>query len=194
MLSKWVSLAVNRCDAIELSLTNDLNVTVYQQSDAEWIMATSDVAKGYGVATNTIRSTKERFGNDFQEGVHFKSTVAICDGGSVTRSTMRTKAGVVRLGFHVRSNRAKQFRDWAENVILHTIAPRIEAPVVSLPKAVRRQHNRLSKDRLVEILAVVALVDNKEVRKALVTKLMPDMDLPGIQLQLPLDGGKGGAV
>ncbi len=78
------------------------------------------------------------------------------------------------------------FRDWAEAVVLS-----VTAPTVNLPKAVRRNHNRLSKDRLVEILSLVALVDDKDVRTALVQKLMPDLNIPAIQLQLPF-GGKGG--
>ena len=78
------------------------------------------------------------------------------------------------------------FRDWAESIVLA-----VSAPSIQLPKIVRRNHNRITKDRLVEILSLVALVDDKEVRTALVQKLMPDLNIPAMQLELPF-GGKGG--
>lgn len=112
-------------------------------------MAASDVACGYGVAVNTIRSTKDRHKSEFVEGVHYKSTVAIIDGASATRTTMWTKAGVVRLGFFIKSERAKMFRDWAESIVLSVTAPKVE-----LPAATRRNHNRLTQSRLVELLSL----------------------------------------
>ncbi len=33
-------------------------------------------------------------------------------------ATLWTKRGIIRLGFFIKSNRAKQFRDWAEDLII----------------------------------------------------------------------------
>ncbi|MBL7779948.1 MAG: hypothetical protein JNM22_01940 [Saprospiraceae bacterium] len=168
-----------------LTVADGISVTVIEHGSADYLMPTSDVAKGYGVAENTIRSHKTN--GEFQEGVHYIPAVEIFDGSQNRRTTMWTKAGVIRLGFFIKSERAKMFRDWAEQVVLAVTAPKVE-----LPRATRRNHNRLSKDRLVELLSLVALVDDKTVRTALVQKLMPDLSIPAVQLQLPFIGGKGG--
>ena len=173
----------NNGKAMTLSVNNDLSVTIIQQEGSEWLMSTEDVAMGYGVRRQTVDSHKSNHHEELKEGIHFIK-------GAETFGTLAnaqphkvywTKAGVIRLGFFIKSQRAKMFRDWAEQIVLAVTAPNVQ-----LPKASRRNHNRLSKDRLVEILSLVALVDDKEVRTALVQKLMPNLDIPSIQLQLPL--------
>ncbi len=176
---------INRDNAVPQHF-GDLEVMVIRESEHEWLMSMSDVATGYGVARNTIQSTKSSHADELIEGVHFVLRVGISDTKDSREMIYWTKAGIVRLGFFIKSDRAKKFRAWAEQVVLAVTAPKVE-----LPKAVRRNHNRLSKDRLVEILSLVALVDDKEVRTALVAKLMPDLNIPALQLQLPF-GGKGG--
>ena len=79
-----------------------------------------------------------------------------------------TKAGVVRLGFFIKSERAKMFRDWAETVVLQALSPQLPK---SLPDAPKRRHNRLSQERLVGILADVARIDDRELRLSLISKL-----------------------
>ena len=50
----------------------------------------------------------------------------------------------------------------------------VTAPVMpNLPKPVRRKHNRLTQARLVDVLSLVALVDDAKLRRALVTELNP---------------------
>lgn len=190
MLNKEVSQKDGQ--AVNFSVSNDLSVTVLTYSEFEFLMTTNDVAKGYGISPDSVHSQKHYNASEFKEGVHFVKGLGISKTlgikGIQPNAIYWTKAGVVRLGFFIKSERAKMFRDWAEQVVLAVSAPKVE-----LPKAVRRNHNRLSKDRLVEILSLVALVDDKEVRTALVQKLMPDLNVPAVQLQLPLhEGGKGG--
>lgn len=175
---------------VTLNVSNELQVTVLTFSDYEFLMSTNDVAKGYGISPDSVHSQKHYNADELKEGIHFVKGLGISKTlqakGIQPHAIFWTKAGVVRLGFFIRSERAKMFRDWAESVVLQ-----VTAPTVQLPKAVRRNHNRLSKDRLVEILSLVALVDDKEVRTALVQKLMPDLNIPSLQLELPF-GGKGG--
>lgn len=89
------------------------------------------------------------------------------------------------MGFFIKSERAKLFRDWAENVILEVTSPKAVLPPVK-----KRRHNRLSQARLVEILADVALIEDKDLRISLVNKLMPEQEVKPTQLRLNL--GKGG--
>lgn len=180
--------AKNDGKAVTLDFAEGLSVTVVHNPEYEYLMTTSDVATGYGVSRNTISSHQSIHGDELKAGVHFIPAVEIFDSRSGQRRkiTYWTKAGVIRLGFFIKSERAKMFRDWAEKVVLA-----VTAPQVHLPKAVRRNHNRMTPTRMVQILATVALVEDKQVRTALVQQLMPNLDIPGLQLELPF-GGKGG--
>ena len=79
-----------------------------------------------------------------------------------------TKAGIVRLGFFIKSERAKMFRDWAENVILQAITPELPK---NLPAVAKRKHNRLTQDRMVSILADVCRIEDTQLRLSLIQKL-----------------------
>lgn len=175
--------------AVTLSVTDGLSVTVVRHDSLGYLMTMNDVAFGYGVAVNTVRNHYLNHQDELKEGTHFVRGSQILGvlPNLQPHAILWTKAGVIRLGFFIKSERARMFRDWAEQVVLAVTAPK-----VNLPKATRRNHNRLSKDRLVEILSLVALVEDPNVRRALVQKLMPDLSVPAVQLQLPLEGGKGG--
>ena len=65
------------------------------------------------------------------------------------------------------------FRDWAEELVI-TIDERRDLFGEVIPaaeKVKQRAHNRLTKDRLVDILSDVAKIDDKAIRLSLVEKL-----------------------
>lgn len=116
------------------------------------------------------------------EGKHFVTSVtksnAGCKSGGYLQNTptLWTKRGIVRLGFFIKSERAKMFRDWAEDLVVNKIDDtyRVQAQVQQLslfPEPIKRSHNRLTKDRLVDILADVARIEDKGLRISLVEKL-----------------------
>lgn len=89
---------------------------------------------------------------------------------------MWTKRGIVRLGFFIKSERAKMFRDWAEDLVINKIdeAYQVQAQVQQLslfPEPVKRNHNRLTKERLIDILSDVAKIEDKDIRLSLIDKL-----------------------
>ena len=94
----------------------DLELSVIEDKNHEWLLDTALVAKGYDVTPEAIRSQKSRRSDELIENKHF-ITVANCNGGEPI--TFWTKRGVVRLGFYVRSKIAKKFRDWAEDLIVN---------------------------------------------------------------------------
>ena len=153
---------------VNLQVTDGLAVAVLQNQTHEFIMPTKDVAKGYGVSAGTVRKHQERYRDDFKEGRHFVkgATISHTLPNIQPHQVFWTKAGVVRLGFFIKSERAKMFRDWAESVIL-----KVNAPVAKLPAVKKRKHNRLTQGRLVEILADVAKIEDKELRLSLIQKL-----------------------
>ncbi len=155
---------------LSVQVQDDLTVQLFTNPKFDFLMDTECVAKGYGVSTNAIRSHKSRYSQEFKKGVHFidASAVANCNSDPEIpyNKLFWTKQGIIRLGFFIKSERAKAFRDWAENVILE-----ISAPPANLPLPPKRRHNRLTKDRLVGILADVARIDDKEIRLSLIKKL-----------------------
>ena len=155
---------------LTLQVMNDLTVQLYTNPKFDFLMDNKTVALGYGVADSTIKSNKSNHSDELIEGKHFVygSAVQNLDGRSDIRPNMIfwTKAGVIRLGFFIKSERAKAFRDWAEKIVLE-----VTAPPANLPMPIKRRHNRLSQERLVGILADVARIDDRELRLSLISKL-----------------------
>lgn len=159
----------------------NLSVEVIPSKPHEYVMTSNEVAKGYGVAGNTIRMHKFNHSDELIEGKHFIMGVNNIDGvidasKKEGTATYWTKRGIVRLGFFIKSERAKMFRDWAEDLVVNKIdeAYQVQSQVQQLslfPEPVKRNHNRLTKDRLVDILADVAKIDDKSIRLSLIDKL-----------------------
>ena len=132
-------------------------------------MSTKYVAAGYGVGERTIRAHKERHQEEFIEGVHYLVfTKGITRGtkssaGSLSSTyVMWTKQGVIRLGFFIKSEQARLFRDWAEHLILF-VAENKQAPREILGVLTRREKREiarrlyqagLTKTRISEVLGV----------------------------------------
>lgn len=155
---------------MNLQVTDGLTVAVLQDQAHEFLMPVKDVALGYGVSSGTIRSTQSRHQDELIEGKHYIRGVAFCNtlANVQPHAVYWTKAGIVRLGFFIKSERAKMFRDWAENVILKTITPQLP---VNLPKPKRRRHNRLTQERMIGILADIAKIEDRNLRLSLIEKL-----------------------
>jgi hypothetical protein len=153
---------------MHLQVTDGLTVAVIQNQNHEFLMPTKDVAFGYGVSKGTVRNHQLSHSEDLTYGKHFVKGVDLVNTLSNTQphAVYWTKAGIIRLGFIIQSKRGKLFRDWAESVILN-----VTAPAVQLPQVVRRKHNRLTTSRMVEILADIAQIDDKQLRLSLISKL-----------------------
>ena len=140
-------------------------------------MSTNEVAKGFGVAGGTVRSHKLEHIGELVEGKHFVTGVGKTNAfGKQTVATYWTKRGIVRLGFFIKSERAKMFRDWAEDLVVKKMdeAHQTQTQVRQLalfPEVPKRAHNRLTKDRLVDILSDVARIEDKAIRLSLIDKL-----------------------
>jgi hypothetical protein len=158
----------NSKQVMHLKVTDGLAVAVIQNPSHEFIMPVKDVALGYGVSTGTIRKQLFDHKDEFIEGKHFVKGVTFCNTLSNIQphAVFWTKQGIIRLGFSIKSERAKLFRDWAESVILN-----YTAPAVQLPEVPKRKHNRLTQERMISILADVAKIDDKNLRLSLISKL-----------------------
>lgn len=163
-------------------VSDNLSVEIIPDDRFEFLMSTNETAKGFGVSGNTVRRHKMEHADELIEGKHFITSVQKMNAGCKSADYLQnkqilwTKRGIVRLGFFIKSERAKMFRDWAEDLVVNKVdeAYRVQAQVQQLslfPEPAKRNHNRLTKDRLVDILADVARIDDKALRLSLVDKL-----------------------
>ncbi len=165
----------NKAGKLSMQVTDGLQVAVYPNHEHEFLLPTKDVALGYGVTPYTIRQHKKGHSEELIEGKHFLSSVSISHGAKgSTRGTMWTKRGIVRLGFFIKSERAKLFRDWAEDLIIKVDQHKdLFGQMVSKPKALpaKRNHNRLTQARLVDLMADVVKIENADLRLSITKKL-----------------------
>ena len=163
-------------------VSDNLSVEIMPDEKFEFLMSTNETAKGFGVSGNTVWRHKMEHADELIEGKHFITSVQKMNSGCKSVDNLQnkqilwTKRGIVRLGFFIKSERAKMLRDWAENLVVNKIdeAYQVQAQVQQLslfPEPVKRAHNRLTKERLVDILADVAKIDDKALRLSLVDKL-----------------------
>lgn len=163
---------------LNLDVTAGLTVTVIPDSNHEFLMDTFQVAYGFGTSPSTLRSHYSNHREDFIEGKHYVTAVQILDSDQKTphNKVFWTKRGIVRLGFFIKSERARLFRDWAEEVIIRVNEQRdlfgVRTTDSRKQLPARRNHNRLTPERLLDIMADVARIEDKDVRLSITDKLM----------------------
>lgn len=97
----------------------------------EFTATTEQVALGYGVTPDVIRQHKRRQAEELIEGKHFLSSVTNSHAGNLrTEQTLWTKRGIVRLGFFIRSARARLFRDMAEDLVIGALTQPTQPPAL----------------------------------------------------------------
>ena len=167
----------NETKAMSLIVTEGLTVTILPDSNHEFLMDMKQAANGYGTSEYAIRQTKIRNQSELIEGKHFISAVTIrhSEPNAPYNKVYWTKRGIVRLGFFIKSERAKLFRDWAEELVIEKVEQHrqqtlFDVPAKALPA--RRNHNRLTTDRLLSIMADVCQIEDKALRLSISNKLM----------------------
>lgn len=83
--------------------------TATLDSEHQWTLCTRSVAEGYGVKPETIRSHKLNHADELVENHHWFTAKG---------STWWSRAGVIRLGMFIHSDRAIAFRDAAEAYLM----------------------------------------------------------------------------
>lgn len=103
-----------------------IELDVRPNEEHEWLLETLLVAKGYQVEKQTIKKHLTRNSSEFIEGKHYFREVQ-----NVPTSESKifwTKRGVIRLGFLIKGERARKFRNWAEDFILSNQNRAIKIP------------------------------------------------------------------
>lgn len=163
---------------VEMRVTDSLAVAVLPNTSHEYLMTSREVESGYGVTEHALRMTRLRNSNEFKEGRHFVLGKEVTDcyphGKIQGHAILWTKRGIVRLGFFIKSERARLFRDWAEELVLSKLeqAARVSPEHTTKALPPRRRHNRLTAERLVSIMADVACIEDKAIRMSITSKLL----------------------
>jgi hypothetical protein len=166
---------------LPMTVTEGVTVSVLPNEQHEYLMTTREVANGYGVTQYAILMSKARLTDELIEGKHFVTAITIgysntIKGAKVPHNAILwTKRGIVRLGFTMRNERAKLFRDWAEELVVRVgdAAGNLNG-AKSLPK--KRNHNRLTSERLIRLLQLTHQIDNSALRGEIVNQLMGGRD------------------
>jgi|GEM_PF-6769982 len=87
-----------------------------EHSVHQLLLDNASVACGYGVSESSIRQHKSTKSDELVENKHFIS-VSNTDSSGSQSVTYWTARGLIRLGFFIRSERAKKFRDRIEDLI-----------------------------------------------------------------------------
>lgn len=93
----------------------ETELNLIQNQEHGFLLSNKDVANGYDVSVDTIRSHLSKNIDEFIENKHF----IVDKSYKNTRKIFWTKKGIVRLGFFIKSERAKKFRNWAEDYIVN---------------------------------------------------------------------------
>jgi len=160
---------------LPMTVTEGVTVKVLPNTQHEYLMTTKEVATGYGVTKYSVFKTLDRHVDELIEGKHFVKGVYVLSTPTIQpNSILWIKKGIVRLGFFIRSERAKLFRDWAEELIikLDEQLNLFNEPVKTKHLPEKRNHNRITQERLVDLLADVCRIDDKELRLSITNKLM----------------------
>ncbi|MDR0828870.1 MAG: ORF6N domain-containing protein [Prevotellaceae bacterium] len=172
---------------LPMEVTKGVTVNVLPNEQHEYLMTTKEVANGYGVNKNSIFQAFHNHNDEMLENKHFilgvnKILTPIEKGVIQPNSILFTKRGIVRLGFFIKSERAKLFRDWAEDLIIKVdeYAARqgslfIKEPARALPPK-KRLINRLDRNRMVRLLAITSRIEDSELRNSLVNELIGGFD------------------
>ena len=118
---------------LKLDVTATLAVTITPNKEHGFVLPTKEVAKGYGVSENALRKHHKRHSDELLEGVHFivagtKSPHGVVFG----KHYLWTKAGVITLGYFIKSEQAKMFRQWATALILEKLSKKLSTPMISM--------------------------------------------------------------
>lgn len=101
---------------------NNTSLNLVEDSTHEFLLSNKEVAIGYGTTIQSLAQAKRNNQDELIENKHWIRLEVQTKGGK-QQVIHWTKKGIVRLGFFIKSEHAKKFRDWAEDYIVHKQQP-----------------------------------------------------------------------
>lgn len=100
-----------------IAVYDGIKLPIIPDQENEWLLETSLVAQGFRVQRNSIRMAQIRHSSELSEGKHYLLSQTVT-AGQRRKIVFWTKRGIIRLGFFIKGEKAKRFRDWAEDLVL----------------------------------------------------------------------------
>ena len=164
---------------LQMMVTEGVTVNILPNGQYEYLMTVSEVANGYGTTKYSIFQAIHNHPDELIENKHLIRGIDILytptlKGIIQPNSILLTKRGIVRIGFFIKSERAKLFRDWAEELIIKMDQEHDLFGAVPVKKALpaKRNHNRITQDRLIRLLQLTHRIDDSALRNDIVNELM----------------------
>ena len=132
---------------MSLVIFEDTELDLIEDSNNDFLISSKDVAKGYSCSNASIRNHLKNHNEELKEGKHWVKKDVLTNGG-MQSITHWTKKGVVRLGFFIKSERAKKFRDWAEDYIVNQKSsnqPDLQKVISGLKSGMLRKDKKIEK-------------------------------------------------
>ncbi len=107
---------------MQIAIFNDTQLHLQEDKTHEFLISNKEVALGYGTNIQNIAHAKINHQDELIENKHWLKLQVQTKGG-MQKVIHWTKRGIVRLGFFIKSEQAKRFRDWAEDLILSSSTP-----------------------------------------------------------------------
>ncbi|MEA3315990.1 MAG: hypothetical protein U9Q30_09060 [Campylobacterota bacterium] len=102
---------------------NNIELHLKENKKYEFLLSNKEVAIGYGTNIQNLAHTKNNNSDELIEGKHWLKLEIETKGGK-QKVIHWTKKGIVRLGFFIKSKKAREFRDWAEDYIIQSEEPK----------------------------------------------------------------------
>lgn len=152
-----------------LQIADNVSMKVLPSDKHVFLITTKELARAVGVTEGSIRSTKHRYQSNFKEDVHLISNFTFTDEEQKREvtATVWTQKGVIEQIKYTRQGNGVVFRTWAEQI-------GNDKPVkaVSAKSSNRKsKHNRLTQERIVDMLIDVTKIQDEEIRASLTRKI-----------------------
>ncbi|MDR0829859.1 MAG: hypothetical protein LBN95_07090 [Prevotellaceae bacterium] len=155
-------------DPTRVELSPGIILKVVPSSEHTFLVSTKEIARALKVSASALRANKMR--GNFKKGIHFLDNYPIKETGGMLAQprTVYTRLGLIEHAYHIKSGYASQLRDWAECQIMNK--PFVVNSIKELPQ--KRNHNRLTSDRLIRLLTLTHRIDDAKLRNEIVEQLM----------------------
>jgi len=95
----------------------DTQLQLKEDTTHEFLLTNKEVAQGYDVKINQLTQARNNHQDELIEGKHWLKLEVATKGGK-QKVIHWTKRGIIRLGFFIKSQRAKKFRDFIEDLVI----------------------------------------------------------------------------
>ena len=159
---------IRKSDNAVVLIADGIELHVLPSERHVFLVPTREIARALNVSHQTISTNKSRYQHIFKEDVHYISKFDWHNRETnlTVRCTVWTRKGLIEHAQYLRGGYSKELRDWAD---------REQMGIKGLPEhgdSKKRRHNRLTPERLLDIMSYVSQIENHDLRKNITERLI----------------------